>query len=304
MDGVPESGSGTRRVRAPAKINLSLHVVGKREDGYHLLDGLVVFTELGDELAISPAAADRLVIDGPMAEGVPLEGNIVVHALALARQVAGEHGIDIPSLTIALTKNLPSAAGIGGGSADAAALLRHLGETYPALQVPLAKAAARLGADVPMCLTGAPSRITGIGEAIEPLASMPPLDMVLVNPRIAVPTPAIFARLRTAGNPPPPAVPPQGFATLSSLADFLKSCRNDLSEPAESLAPVVIEALASLRGDGALLSRMSGSGATVFGLFGSAEDAKAAAAAVRDAHPHWWVEATRSFGSTNARNAA
>ncbi len=304
MDGLPHGGARTVTVSAPAKINLSLHVVGRRDDGYHLLDGLVVFAEIGDRLSIVEAPSDRLIVDGPLAGGVPVEGNIVARALVLARRIAAEHGLVVPTLEIRLTKNLPAAAGIGGGSADAAALLRHLGDRWPALRAPIAQAAASLGSDIPMCLAGSPARIFGVGDGVEPLAAMPPLHLVLVNPGVAVSTPAVFSRLRKADNPPPPAVPAAGFDGLAPLLRFLVQCRNDLAEPTENMATVVVEVRALLSDRGAALSRMSGSGATVFGVFETADAAASAAAAIATEHPDWWVAATRSFGAGNGRVSA
>ena len=286
-------------LEAPAKINLSLHVVGRRADGYHLLDGLVVFARVCDRLSVAAADTDSLDIVGPLARGVPIEDNIVLKALALARRVGACDGISIGPLALTLKKNLPAAAGIGGGSADAAALLRHLGQVHPPLRRALAEAAVQLGADVPMCLAGRAARIAGVGERLFPLPAMPALHMVLVNPRVAISTPAVFSRLRSDSHRPSMAVPESGFASRREALAFLRECRNDLGAPAEALQPIVGEVASRLRADGASLVRMSGSGATVFAVHESAADAAEAAAAIRAERPDWWVVSTRSHGSND-----
>ena len=294
---------------AAAKVNLALHVVGRRDDGYHLLESLVVFDDIaGDAVAATPRASghedesdgedtaangrvDRLSVEGRFASAVPAGGdNILLAAATLARTMLQDFGRGLPPLEIHLTKNLPVAAGIGGGSADAAALIDLVSTDLPQdARAALAAAAIRLGADVPMCLMGQPARITGIGETIEPVAAMPKLAMLLVNPGIAVETAAVFRMLARRDNPPMPPLPAAGFASVGDLVAFLSECRNDLALAAGSLAPGIGMARGRLIEAGALFARMSGSGATVFGLFADEDAASRAAWSIREHHPDWWL---------------
>ena len=259
---------------APAKLNLSLHVTGRRADGYHLLDSLVGFAGMGDVIALSPGALS-LAIDGPFAADLAADaGNLCLRAARLAGGDAA----------IRLTKNLPVASGIGGGSADAAAVLRGLARMgHPQPADP-----ARLGADVPVCLRSAPARMEGIGERVTPLPPLPALPLVLVNPGVAVSTPRVFAALDRRDNPPLPAIP--AFADGAALIGWLRGTRNDLEGPARALAPVIGQALAALAATGAGFARMSGSGATCFGLYDSAATAGQAAQALKQ--HGWWAVAT------------
>lgn len=265
---------------APAKVNLALHVTGRRADGYHLLDSLVVFADVGDRLRAEPAEHLTLEVTGPRAAGVPVDGsNLVLRAAAAFGRGQGAR--------IVLDKHLPAAAGIGGGSSDAAAALRVLADLW---QCPLPDddAVLALGADVPVCLHGRPARMQGIGERLDPLPDLPPAWLVLVNPGVGVPTAAVFRGLARRDNPPMPA--PVVWPDAAALAAWLQQTRNDLEPPARAVAPVigtVIDRLAATQG--CLLARMSGSGATCFGLFASPSDAAAAAAALRDEQPDWWV---------------
>lgn len=273
---------------APAKINLALHVTGRRPDGYHLLDMLVVFTQAGDRLTVEPAAEDSFTVGGPFAAQVPLSAeNLVLRArdAFFARSVAS------CPLAVTLEKNLPVASGIGGGSSDAAAMLRALARLFPP-DGALHALALPLGADVPMCLHGKPLRASGIGEALEPRPDMPALHLVLVNPGVPVATPAVFKALEGRGNPPLPALPAE--ASFPALLRWLTATRNDLQPPAASLEPLVGEALEALETAGAAFVRMSGSGATCFGLFPDAAGAAGAATTLRAARPCWWVVATRT----------
>jgi 4-diphosphocytidyl-2-C-methyl-D-erythritol kinase len=265
---------------APAKINLTLHVTGRREDGYHLLDSVVVFADVGDRIGWRDAPNLSLNVHGPMASGVPADGrNLMLRA---ARIAGCGHG------AFRLEKNLPSAAGIGGGSSDAAAVLRLL-ERALGLSV-TAEQALTLGADVPVCQRAVPARMSGIGETVEPLQGMPPLAAVLVNPGVSVATPDVFARLAWRDGAPMPPVP--AFDTSSALIAWLAHQRNDLQVPAITLQPVISVALSAIEASGALLARMSGSGATCFGLFDNPDSAKKAARHLSRAHPKWWVTAT------------
>lgn len=258
---------------APAKLNLALHVTGRRPDGYHLLDSLVCFAAVGDSIALTPGPLS-LSIDGPFAAGLSTDDNLCLRA---ARLVGGQ-------AAIRLTKALPVASGIGGGSADAAAVLRGLAR----MGHPLPDGTERLGADVPVCLASTPARMQGVGEVLTPLFALPPLHLVLVNPGIAVPTPAIFAGLRLRDNPPLPPIP--AFADVDALLGWLGTTRNDLQPPAIAAAPVIADVLRALEGQGAGLARMSGSGATCFGIFADPGAAERAAAAL--ARNGWWAVAT------------
>ncbi|MDY8107919.1 4-(cytidine 5'-diphospho)-2-C-methyl-D-erythritol kinase [Fulvimarina sp. 2208YS6-2-32] len=279
------------RIAAPAKVNLALHVVGRRDDGYHSLESLVVFAAgVADALSIGIAEADDLLVEGRFAQGVPTDGrNIVRKALLLARAEAACIGMTIPPLAIRLTKNLPHAAGIGGGSADAAALLRFLCADRPDLRKRLASGASRLGADVPMCLAGTPTLAHGVGDVLTPVAMSHMPAMVLVNPGRPVETPAIFKALRNRDNAPLPPLPAAGLSDPDVLFDWLDRARNDLQETAISIEPTIREACRTLNAHGARLARMSGSGATVFGLFDSGTAAGQCADTVRAARPDWWV---------------
>lgn len=278
---------------APAKINLALHVTGRRENGYHDLDSLVVFAQDGDHLALAPSTEDRLTIDGPFAAGLPLDrGNLVLRALDLARGAADRIGLALPPVHIHLTKTLPLASGIGGGSADAAALLRMMAERYPMLGAELAGDCLALGADVPMCLSGRAARVRGVGEIAAPVLRLPGFGLLLVNCGAPISTPAAFAALERRDNPPLPPLPAEGFADLGALLSYLASTRNDLEAPARSLVPEIASVCRALDDEGTLFHRMSGSGATVFAVFASDAEAERAAARLRARHPGWWVMAT------------
>ncbi|TRW99308.1 4-(cytidine 5'-diphospho)-2-C-methyl-D-erythritol kinase [Paracoccus sp. M683] len=259
---------------APAKLNLALHVTGRRADGFHLLDSLVAFTRIGDDLRVLPGGP-RLTIDGPFAAGLSADDD------NLCLRAARAMGTDAD---IHLTKNLPVASGIGGGSADAAAVMRALAAQGHALPAD----PAVLGADIPVCLAGRPARMRGVGEVLDPVPPLPALPVVLVNPGIPLPTPAVFAALILRDNPP---LPGPDWHDADTLLSWLADTRNDLQDPAIRLAPVIADVLAALAGQGAGLARMSGSGATCFGLFEHLADATRAARAL-SARSGWWVVAT------------
>jgi 4-diphosphocytidyl-2-C-methyl-D-erythritol kinase len=268
---------------APAKVNLALHVTGRRADGYHLLDSLVAFPRIGDRLEAEAAAGLSLTIDGPFARGLGAGADNLV--LRAARLLRGESG---PGAALRLTKSLPVASGIGGGSADAAAALRLLARLWDR-PLPSRAAQAGLGADVPACTRGRAARMRGIGDDLTPLA-LPPFWLLLVNPGVPVATPAVFAALACRDNPPLPE--PPGFADAEALAGWLGAQRNDLEAPAAALVPEIRAVLAAIAAQpGCRLARMSGSGATCFGLFVDAAPALAAAEALRAAHAGWWVAA-------------
>ena len=270
------------REAAPAKINLFLHVTGKRADGYHLLDSLVVFAACGDLLTVAPSDALTLTLDGPFGAALAGEGDNLV--LRAARGLAEASGVAAEG-ALRLTNNLPVASGIGGGSADAAAALRLLSRHWHVAPASAALA-VRLGADVPVCLAGRPARMQGIGEVLLDAPALPDFGLVLVNPGEAVATPDVF-RARTGGFRPAADLP-GSWGDAAALATTLSRCANDLEAPAVSLAPVVGRVLEALRAmPGVLLARMSGSGATCFALLGSAAAAEAAAKTLD--RPGWWT---------------
>lgn len=269
---------------APAKINLCLHVTGRRLDGYHLLDSLVVFADVADRVFASPAHGLSLVVAGPEGAGLQADDdNLVLRAARL---------MGVADAALVLDKHLPVASGIGGGSADAAAALRALAR-LTGLPLPSPDEVLRLGADVPVCLSGRPARMTGIGEGVAPLPALPPLGCVLVNPRLPVPTPQVFGALASRENPPLPDLPHAALTSAEAFCGWLNVfTRNDLVPPARSIAPILVDVQAALEEtSGCLLARMSGSGGTHFGLYASVEAAQAAAEALRTRHPFWWIEA-------------
>lgn len=271
---------------APAKINLHLHVVGRRNDGYHLLDSLAVFAGAGDRLTVSPSDGLSLRLTGPFAAGLEAESDNLV--LRAARALAGLAGIR-PTGALVLEKNLPVASGIGGGSADAAAALRLLSRVWgvaPAGE-DLMRIAQRLGADVPVCIASQSAMMAGVGEILNPAPALPAAGLVLLNPGVAISTPSVF-RARSAAFSAPACFPAEGWRTAAALVETLQTTRNDLEPPARALAPAIGDCLDTLTGaPGCLLARMSGSGATCFGLFASAGVAQAAAGAI--VRPGWWV---------------
>lgn len=289
----PSAPAEAIREPAPAKLNLDLLVTGRRPDGHHELDSLVVFADLGDALTFLPADALHLEAVGPFAgELPPAADNIVLRA---ARRLAEAGGVP-PKGRILLDKCLPVAAGIGGGSADAAATLRGLRRLWrlPLDDRQLHGLGLDLGADLPVCLYGQPARMRGIGERLDPVRGLPPLDLVLVNPRRPLATAAVFKALalegfsrRGEGLPACPSPP--------RLVAWLAASRNDLEAAAQTLLPVIGEVLEALAADPACwLARMSGSGPTCFGLYAGAEAAREAAARLAAARPDWWVAACRT----------
>jgi 4-diphosphocytidyl-2-C-methyl-D-erythritol kinase len=275
---------------ARAKVNLWLNVVGRRADGYHLLDSLIAFTDLADEIEAAPADRLSLTLDGPLAPAIAGEADNL--ALKAARLLADRAGV-APRAALRLTKRIPVAAGLGGGSADAAATLQALIELWRiALPVEeLFETAGRLGADVPMCLAGRAALASGIGEKLAPAPPLPPCAILLANPRVALPTPDVFKARRGAFSEPRPISP---WTDLASFAAALAERGNDLTEAAISLRPVVADVLAFLRkSDGALYTGMSGSGATCFALYESVELANRAGARLPTA---WWHHAGKMVG--------
>lgn len=275
--------------RAPAKINLYLQVTGRRADGYHLLDSLFVFAGLHDLVSAAPADALSLEVDGPEAAGLRGLGDDN-HMLRAARALAAHAGIR-KGAALRLTKHIPLAAGLGGGSADAAATLRALNRLWGLnlADAELARIGAGIGADVPAAILSRPQWVRGIGEILTPLPHLPPLHLVLVNPRVALPTAEVFRDYAARG---------QGFATAHDgnfpadadvLVALLKNLGNDLEPAAKAHAPVIGDVLSRLRAfPHCRLARMSGSGATCFGLFSSPAAASDAAKALAAAHG-WWT---------------
>ncbi len=273
---------------APAKINLYLHVTGRRADGYHLLDSLVVFAGIGDTVHVRPDESLRLSISGPFGPALPTgPENLVLKA---AQGLAAGAGIKARG-HIHLIKRLPVAAGIGGGSADAAAALKALMRVWavtPAAE-DLHALALTLGADVPVCLAGYPASVAGIGEEIALAPALPACWMVLVNPGVEMATPVVFKRRDGPFSAAAPLRAPP--ADAEQLARHLAERRNDLTLAAVELEPVVGTVLAELDLlPGVLLSRMSGSGATCFALFAIRDDAERGAQRLRQGHPEWWIE--------------
>ncbi|PVA11182.1 4-(cytidine 5'-diphospho)-2-C-methyl-D-erythritol kinase [Pelagivirga sediminicola] len=272
----------TAEVFAPAKINMTLHVTGRRDDGYHMLDSLVMFADIGDRITVTRADALSLDLTGPMAEGTPPgDDNLVLRA---ARMM----GVDAH---ITLEKTLPIAAGIGGGSSDAAATLRALSELTGK---PIPRDILPLGADAPVCCA-APSgaaRMSGVGEQVVPMPDLPELHAVLVNPNIPVMTTEVFKRLAKRDNAPMPDPIPSG-TDAATLIEWLKKQRNDLQDAAISCEPVIEQVFSTLEvTPGCMLTRMSGSGGTCFGIYADAETAASAAGRLQESHPGWWVAVT------------
>jgi 4-diphosphocytidyl-2-C-methyl-D-erythritol kinase len=266
---------------APAKINLALHVTGQREDGFHLLDSLVCFADFGDAVTVSPASELSLTVTGPMAADVPKgSDNLILRA-------AGLFGAD-KGAAISLEKNLPVASGIGGGSTDAAAALHLLSSLWD-MPLPDPKALLALGADVPVCVIGNSARMRGIGEEVTRIAT-PQIPAVLVNPCVVLSTPAVFKALKKKDNSP---LADSSFdGTVSQWMYYLMQQRNDLQEPAHNLVPEIGECICVLtESAGCGLARMSGSGASCFGLYETTDQAQLAARQISANYPNWWVKA-------------
>jgi 4-diphosphocytidyl-2-C-methyl-D-erythritol kinase len=353
---------------APAKINLALHVTGRRPDGFHLIESLAVFTKHGDRVTVAAAPEDSFSASGPFGAEIPLDGgNLVVRARDALRSLANFHSFRLQPVSIHLTKHLPIASGIGGGSSDAAAALTALNRlcNFGLSPEQLDEIGQQLGADVPMCLCSSPLVARGIGEQIEPAAGFPALSMVLVNPGVAVSTPDVFRALASwenAGLPPlplfnrpsplpspregrgegvasaerssvlpvepeekdeaaalmPPSPRPsrgegkgegqfairgEGQLAFGDICRWLASTRNDLQSAAISIAPAIAQTVEALTAAGAGFARMSGSGATCFGLFETPAAAARAAAEIQARQPGWWVVATESIASKDSVHA-
>lgn len=288
-------GSPARAVEAfaPAKVNLFLHVGPVDVEGYHPICSLGVFADIGDRLSIGRADEPSLTVTGPFADQIPRDGgNLVMRALrGLAPWTRGEP----PRLAVILDKQLPAAAGLGGGSSDAGAALRAARQVLalPVSDAELEAVAFAVGADGPLCLWSEARLVGGRGERLWPAPRMPRLPAVLVNPGAPSLTAAVYRAyddgpLRTADVAPPPSA----FDDVSSVIAWLSRQRNDLEAPALRLQPAIGPALDAVRASGAPLTRLSGSGATVFGLFPTCVQARHAALEIRAAHPEWWVQET------------
>lgn len=277
---------------ARAKINLTLRIAGRRADGYHELESLVVFAGIADTLTLEPAAHTSLDIVGPFAGAIDAAGdNLVIKAFnALAALVPGLEGG-----RFRLDKHIPVAGGVGGGSADAAAALRLLARLNDMSfdDARLMTAALRTGADVPVCFGSRACVMTGVGERLSPPLSLPALPALLVNPRVGVATRDVFAALAKSGLPQHGATLGDIPRDAAALIDYLRGHGNDLTAPAVACAPVigeVLEMLAAL--PGVRLARMSGSGATCLGLFDTEAEARAAESHLASRRPDWWAAAT------------
>ena len=284
--------------KAPAKINLDLLVTARRPDGYHELDSLVVFAPPADHIEVQPSAEWSLTASGPFAGDLPEPENDMT--LRAARLLAEQTGMACPPMAFTLEKNLPVAAGIGGGSGDAAAVMRLLRRAWE-LDITderLRDIGLQLGADLPACIYGRPVRMRGIGERLDPVRGLPEMPLVLVNPRIPVATARVFAGLEL-----PDAAPVRSSfptrASLVQLAIWLASSRNDLEPPALVVEPRIGSVLDALRAaPDVILARLSGSGATCFGIFRTRASAEEAARTIALNQPEWWVVSTLAGGET------
>jgi 4-diphosphocytidyl-2-C-methyl-D-erythritol kinase len=305
IDAVAEAvtGDGSRMELAPAKINLALHVLSRRADGYHLLDSLVVFADFADVVSAvaAPTNGLGLTIDGQFGGELDLisqpHDNLVVRAAEALFRESGKKRM--PSTQLVLTKRIPIAAGLGGGSSDAAATLRLLNRFWSVglADSRLAEISVRLGADVPMCLGRKPAQARGIGERLTPVPGVPRLPIVLLNPSIPLSTARVFAQLRSAERPPLPQLPAR-FESVFAFVIWLRQTRNDLTEAARAETGLADQAVKALAADpDCLFARMSGSGATVFGIFPKLSNAEKAAERIRQKRPNWWAVACETYPS-------
>lgn len=278
---------------AYAKVNLALHIVARLPNGYHQLDSVAAFTDIGDQLSASPIADGvlRLSLDGAFAEGLSTTDNLIIRAAQLLREHAQiELGADIR-----VTKQIPVGAGLGGGSADAAAALRLLNRVWNLRYSPaaLAELAMGLGADVPACVFSQAARMEGVGDELTPMPYVPALPLVLVYPHSPCWTPQVYGAMAGKVFSGRLSEIPTVGAENTEWVDWLKQCRNDLEPAACELNTHIQLMLAELAAaHGCVLARMSGSGSACFGVFGSVAEAEAAASAMQNAHPEWWVRAS------------
>lgn len=281
------------RLTAAAKLNLFLHVTGKRTDGYHLLESLVAFTEFGDELTIEPAETLILDITGPFAGTLENGGeNLVMKAARLLQSHTG----CAQGAHISLQKNIPVGAGLGGGSSDAAAALLGLKKLWGSAisDAGLQILALKLGSDVPVCLLRQPAWMQGMGEILAPVDFHNALWVVLVNPRISLPTAEVFRRFSGSFASACPA--PENFYSRNDLFTYIAPKHNMLEAAATALVPAIGDVLAAIGATECKLARMSGSGATCFGIYDNEISARQAAREIQRKHPNWWAVATRIYG--------
>jgi len=277
----------TIKASAPAKVNLTLHVTGQRDDGYHLLDSLVVFADVSDQISASIAPDLRMAVSGPFSTGVPTDHtNLIMRAADALRTARGV----TKGAALTLEKHLPHAAGIGSGSSDAAATLQMLADLWQVAPLPAtAPEVIALGADVPVCV-GAPRpvRMSGIGDVLSPVARLPECALVLVRPPVDVPTSQVFAGMTAKDGSPMSELPE--VLDFDGFVRWLAAQRNDMQGPAEAIAPQITEAIAKLNSLPAVsLAGMSGSGATCFGLVKDMATARHVARIVQVAKMDWWV---------------
>lgn len=277
---------------APAKINLALHVTGQRDDGYHLLDSLVVFAGFGDRITVKRANADSFHLSGPYGDGLPVDGSNLV--LKARDRLRAEFPDEAFPVAIDLEKYLPIASGIGGGSSDAAATLKALITLWRISIDPvrLNSIGLSLGADVPMCLHGKPVIARGIGEELEEVATFPRLPMVLVNDGNAVSTPQVFSALKKRDNSGLPAIPE--LRNINDVCAYLQQTENHLFAATAELLPAIVKTMDALRSTSPRLARMSGSGATCFAIYDTDEAAATVASHLRYIYPSWFVIDTHS----------
>ncbi|MBI1213927.1 MAG: 4-(cytidine 5'-diphospho)-2-C-methyl-D-erythritol kinase [Alphaproteobacteria bacterium] len=279
-------------VFAPAKINLFLHVGDRRADGYHDISSLAAFADVGDTVSATLTEELSLTNVGPFARALDDDcgDNLVMRAAIVLQDWARAAGRRVDGARLTLQKNLPVASGIGGGSSDAAATLKLLNDLWHLHADDLTSIGKSLGADVPVCLAAAASFMQGVGERLAP-CPIPSLPAVLVNPRVSLMTAEVFQELKArsgAGSSSPP-----NFDSLENVVAWLAQLKNDLEEPAGRIAPVVLDTLSELAATpNCLLSRMSGSGATCFGLYATKAEAAGAARTLQERRAHWWIAAT------------
>ncbi len=278
---------------AGAKLNLFLHVIGKREDGYHLLESAVAFTDFGDVLAVQDAQQNECLITGEWS--IALSSADAPNSIEKVAEILRVFAPDAPAVRMTLEKNIPVSAGLGGGSVDAAAAMHLLSARWGLQLSPMAveKIALQIGADVPVAYAGTPAMMKGIGEQLNPLPTLPSGGVLLVNPRVEVPTACVFRALSGTWSAPLEVAWPM-FRDMREMAAWLKDhTRNDMEAAACELFPVVRDVLANLAAlPNASLARMSGSGGTCFALFDTIESAQSAQQLLHAQQPSWWSVAT------------
>ncbi len=286
---------------APAKINLALHVTGRRDDGYHLLETVVTFSDAGDVVTVDAASEDAFSMSGRFSQGLSREaggsdGNLVLRARDALREALADEGLSAPPVAIHLEKNLPVASGIGGGSADAAATLRALLRHWHAAPAAatLDRLALKLGADIPMCMVGKPLMASGVGENIALLPGMPSFHCIIANPLQPVSTPQVFQRLTEKNNAPIGPLP--ALSSAAGWLSWLGSLRNDLEPPARLVQSRIAELSGLMKDTGAALVRMSGSGASCFALYETKAQARESLEKLTTARPQWFFMQARTVG--------